>query len=79
MSKKKSKKGKWLQIEKFAVCPNCKKPYFRKSALKIKGAGRGYGYCGSCGLNLQKAFKGTPAGKGFKIPKEEKPKMRPTL
>ena len=66
--KKKSKKNRMLQIEKFVVCPNCKRPFFRESALGIKGSARGYHFCGHCGFEVHRAFKGTKAGKGSKIP-----------
>ncbi|MBO5030656.1 MAG: hypothetical protein J6D08_02015 [Lachnospiraceae bacterium] len=62
------KKNKNLQIEKFVVCPNCRKPIFRVSNLKIKGCAKGYNFCGACGYEINMAFKGTPAGKGAKIP-----------
>ncbi len=72
-------KKKILKVKKFLVCPNCGRPYFKKSALKIKGAGRGYGFCGHCGFELRRAFKGTPAGKGIKIPKRIQPTIKPDL
>lgn len=77
--KKTRKKNKLLQFEKFVVCPNCKKPFLRKSALMIEGAGRGYGFCGNCGFELRRVFKGTPAGKGIDIPDWVRPTIRPTL
>lgn len=77
MSKK--HKNKLLQTEKFVVCPNCKRPFFRKSALKMKGAGRGYGFCGHCGFEIRRIFQGTPAGEGVNVPDYVTPKVRPGL
>lgn len=77
--KKKNRKTQLMQVEKFLVCPNCKRPFFRKSALKIKGAGRGYGFCGHCGFELRRVFYGTPAGEGIEVPEQIKPNVRPGL
>lgn len=73
------KKVKLLQIEEFVVCPNCKRPFLRKSALKIKGAGRGYGFCGHCGFETRRIFKGTPAGEDIEISDKIKPVCKPNL
>lgn len=61
-------KNKLLKIEKFVVCPNCRKPVFRASNLRIKGSAIGYNFCGNCGYEMLRAFKGTPAGEGMEIP-----------
>ncbi len=72
----KKRKNQLQQFEKFLVCPGCKRPFFRKSALKIKGAGRGYGFCGHCGFELHRVFEGAPAGEGISIPDSVEPKER---
>ncbi len=77
--KRKKRKNQLRQVEKFLVCPNCKRPFFRKSALKIKGAGRGYGFCGHCGFELRRVFEGTPAGEGIVVPDSIKPVAKPGL
>lgn len=75
----KKKKAKLLQIEEFVVCPNCRRPFFRKTALTIKGAGRGYGFCGHCGFEIRRVLKGTPAGEDIVIPDKVKPVCKPNL
>ncbi|MBO5030655.1 MAG: hypothetical protein J6D08_02010 [Lachnospiraceae bacterium] len=68
------KKNKILQIERFVICPNCRRPIFRASNLKIKGSAKGYKFC-RCGHEISMAFKGTPAGKGAKISGTEHRKL----
>ena len=41
---------------KFFICPNCKSPLMRKSALK-RGAVTANDYCGKCGAKITSAQK----------------------
>ena len=62
MSKKiKENKKKGMRFEKFFVCPNCRKPLFRKKTLKIRGLDSRY--CDQCGFDYADVIKHTPAGK----------------
>lgn len=40
------------KYEKFLVCPNCKSPVCRKSALKVQKMGPTFTYCRRCGAKL---------------------------
>lgn len=41
-------------FKKFFVCPNCKSPLYRKSAMKL-GAFKDCEYCGKCGAKIASA------------------------
>lgn len=43
-------------FEKFFICPNCKRPLYRKSALMKNGAPSA-GYCGRCGAKIASTLK----------------------
>ena len=62
MSKKvKENKKKGMRFEKFFVCPNCRKPLFRKKSLELKGLRSRY--CDQCGFAYADVIEHTPAGK----------------
>ncbi|WP_171905669.1 hypothetical protein [Eisenbergiella tayi] len=44
------------QFEKFFVCPNCKAPLYRKSAMREKAINKN-DYCVKCGARITSAKK----------------------
>lgn len=45
-----------LEFEEFLVCPNCRRPLIRRSALD-KGFRLDANYCGRCGVNISCIFQ----------------------
>lgn len=49
-----------LEFEEFLICPNCKQPLIRRSALN-KGCRLGGDFCGKCGVNIACMFQDVQA------------------